>query len=67
MQMASVTMFLEAYDDARDYDVLNRIICAWRADEEKTRAECGLDSVTTDYPVSAGETFVEGEEQVLLC
>jgi len=25
-EMSSVTMFLEAYDDARDWDVLNRII-----------------------------------------
>ena len=43
-------MFLEAYDNAPDYDVLNRIICAWREDEEKTREECGLDSISTEYP-----------------
>lgn len=48
--MASVTFFLEAYDDAPDFDVLNRIICAWREEEEKTRRECGIDSITTEYP-----------------
>ena len=48
--MASVTMFLEAYDDAPDFDVLNRIICAWREEEEKTRSECGIDSITNSYP-----------------
>jgi Eukaryotic-type carbonic anhydrase len=48
--MGTVAIFLNAYDDARDYDVLNRLICAWREDEEKTREECGLPSVTTDYP-----------------
>jgi hypothetical protein len=48
--MASVTTFLEAYDDAPDYDFLNRIICAWREEEERVRAECGLPSVTAQYP-----------------
>jgi len=59
--MASVTMFLEAYDDAPDYDVLNRIICAWREDEEKTREECGLDSITTEYPGCV--RFQRGQQQ----
>jgi len=48
--MAAVTFFLEAMDNAPDFDVLNRIICAWREEEEKTRQECGIDSVTTEYP-----------------
>jgi Eukaryotic-type carbonic anhydrase len=47
--MGTVGVFMNAYDDARDYDMLNRLICAWREDEEKTRAECGLPSVATDY------------------
>lgn len=49
-QMGTVAVFMNAYDDADDYDVLNRLICAWREDEEKTRLECGLDSVATEYP-----------------
>lgn len=49
-EMAAVTIFLEAYDDGTDYDFLNKLICAWRDDEEKTRAECGLDSILTEYP-----------------
>ena len=48
--MGTVAVFLQVYDDADDYDVLNRLICAWRESEEKTRAECGLDSVLTEYP-----------------
>ena len=54
-------MFLEAYDDAPDYDVLNRIICAWREDEEKTREECDLDSITTEYPGCV--RFQRGQQQ----
>jgi Eukaryotic-type carbonic anhydrase len=48
--MGTVTIFLEAYENAPDYDVLNKLICGWREDEEKTRAECNLDSVLTEYP-----------------
>jgi hypothetical protein len=38
--MAAISVFLEAYDDSADWDVLNRVICQWRAAEERTRAEC---------------------------
>jgi Eukaryotic-type carbonic anhydrase len=48
--MGTVTIFLEAYEDAPDYDVLNRLICSWRDHEEQTRAECGMGSVLMDYP-----------------
>lgn len=48
--MASVTVFLEAYDDSPDYDVLNRIICQWRKAEDRTREQCGLPSVYSQYP-----------------
>jgi Eukaryotic-type carbonic anhydrase len=48
--MGTVSIFLEAYDDSPDYDVLNKLICAWRDDEEKTREECGIDSVLAEYP-----------------
>lgn len=49
-EMASVTVFLEAYENTPDYDVLNRIICEWREAEEKNRDQCGLPSVNVEYP-----------------
>lgn len=49
-EMAAVTVFLEAYDDSPDYDVLNRIICQWRKAEDRTRDQCGLPSVVSEYP-----------------
>jgi len=48
--MASVTIFLEAYDDVPDYDVLNRLICQWRKVEEENRQLCGLPSIVEEYP-----------------
>lgn len=47
--MGTVAIFLQAYDNAKDWDVLNRVICAWRDDEEKTRRECGMNSVSSAY------------------
>jgi hypothetical protein len=49
-QMASVTIFLEAYEHTEDWDVLNKLICQWRAAEDRTRAECGLPSIYNEYP-----------------
>lgn len=49
-EMAAVTVFLEAYENTPDYDVLNRIICEWRDAEEQNRDQCGLPSVTVEYP-----------------
>lgn len=48
--MAAVSVFLESYDDTPDYDVLNRVICQWRKDEDRTREQCNRDSVQTEYP-----------------
>jgi hypothetical protein len=48
--MASVTVFLEAYEHTADWDFLNKHICQWRAAEDRTRAECGLPSVDSEYP-----------------
>jgi Eukaryotic-type carbonic anhydrase len=56
LQMAAVTVFLEAYDNAADWPILNRIICAWREEEEKTRQECGLHSAATKYSGCSGYT-----------
>jgi Eukaryotic-type carbonic anhydrase len=48
--MGTVSVFLQSYDDSPDYDVLNRLICAWREAEETTREQCSLNSVETEYP-----------------
>ena len=50
LQIGTVLVFLQSYDDTPDYDVLNKLICAWREVEEATLAQCGLNSVTTEYP-----------------
>lgn len=49
-EMGTVSVFLEAYDDAKDYELLNEIICGWREEEERVRSECGLESASTFYP-----------------
>lgn len=49
-EMGTVAVFLQAYDDAADYAILNEIICGWREEEERVRRECGLPSVTEPYP-----------------
>jgi Eukaryotic-type carbonic anhydrase len=49
-EMATVSTFLKAYDGIPDWDVLNKIICQWRAAEELTRSQCGLPSVISKYP-----------------
>ena len=41
---------MEAYDNAPDYDMLNKVICQWRRVEDDTREQCGLPSVTSFYP-----------------
>lgn len=48
-EMGTVAVFLQAYDDAPDYAILNEVICAWREDEEMTRVDCGLPAVDTPY------------------
>jgi Eukaryotic-type carbonic anhydrase len=50
VQMAAVSIFLEAFDNADDYPVLNKLICQYRKVEEQTRRRCGLSSVLTSYP-----------------
>jgi hypothetical protein len=47
--MATVSIFLQDYGNSKDWNVLNKIICAWREAEEKNRAACGLPSVKTNY------------------
>ena len=47
--MGTVSVFLQAYDDVPDYDMLNRVICQWRETEQQTRSACGLPSVASSY------------------
>ena len=41
---------MEAYEDAPPYDYLDKLICQWRAHEERVRDACGLDPVRDNYP-----------------
>ena len=43
-------MFLQAYDNALDNPWFNRVICAWRREEELVRRQCSLPSVEAEYP-----------------
>jgi len=54
-EMAHVSIFLEAYDDAPPYPYLDRVICQWRRAEEKIREQCGLPSVQP-YPTCFNPT-----------
>lgn len=49
-ELATVSMFLQAYDDVPPYRDLDRVICQWRRKEYEVRTACGLDPVTTSYP-----------------
>jgi hypothetical protein len=49
-ELGTVSIFLEAYEDAAPYRYLDKVICLWRRKEHLTRQECGLDPVETDYP-----------------
>uniref|UniRef100_A0A7S2YLZ8 carbonic anhydrase n=1 Tax=Entomoneis paludosa TaxID=265537 RepID=A0A7S2YLZ8_9STRA len=49
-EMASVTIFLDAHNDTADYDYLNKLICQWREAEDTSRDQCGLPSVSVEFP-----------------
>jgi hypothetical protein len=49
-EMATVSVFMEAYDDAPPYPYLDKVICQWRRKEYNTRLQCGLDPVESTYP-----------------
>jgi hypothetical protein len=50
LQMGTVSVFMDAHEDAVPYEDLERLICQWRYKEERTRAACGLPPITTEYP-----------------
>lgn len=49
-ELGTVTMFLQAYDDAPPYRELDRVICEWRRYEAETRSQCGLSQLENSYP-----------------
>ena len=49
-EMATVSVFMEAYDNAPPYPYLDKVICQWRRKEYEVRQECGLDPVPSTYP-----------------
>jgi hypothetical protein len=49
-EMAAVSIFMNAYDDAPPYRYLDKIICQWREKEHKVRQQCGLDPIQSTYP-----------------
>ena len=48
--MATVSIFMQVYDNAPPYLFLDRLICQWRKAEEEVRETCGLPSVGDPYP-----------------
>lgn len=49
-EMGTVSMFLQAYDDAPPWRELDQVICLWRRNEYETRKACGLPQVNGSYP-----------------
>ncbi len=49
-EVATVSMFLEAYDDVPPYRYLDKVICLWRRYEHKTRVSCNLPPIAEPYP-----------------
>lgn len=49
-EMAVVSVFLEAYEDAPPYRYLDKLICRWRRHEFLVRDECGLAPIESNYP-----------------
>lgn len=41
-QIGYVSIFMQDYPDEKPWHYLDKLICQWRREEEKTRAECGL-------------------------
>jgi carbonic anhydrase len=49
-ELATVSMFMEVYDDAPPYRYLDKVLCQWRRHEHETRMACGLDPIEGSYP-----------------
>lgn len=49
-ELATVSVFMQAYEDAAPYRYLDKLICQWRRKEYETRLECGEEPIQTSYP-----------------
>lgn len=49
-EMGTVSVFMQAYEDAPPYRFLDKLICQWRRKEYEDRMACGLDPVEGSYP-----------------
>jgi len=49
-EMAAISVFMNAYDNAPPYRYLDKIICQWRVKEHNVRQQCGLDPIQSSYP-----------------
>eukprot|EP00537_Pseudo-nitzschia_pungens_P014485 CAMPEP_0172397898 /NCGR_PEP_ID=MMETSP1061-20121228/33405_1 /TAXON_ID=37318 /ORGANISM="Pseudo-nitzschia pungens, Strain cf. pungens" /LENGTH=576 /DNA_ID=CAMNT_0013130229 /DNA_START=72 /DNA_END=1802 /DNA_ORIENTATION=+ len=49
-EVATVSIFVEAFDDVPPYPFLDKIICRWRRKEYEVRKECGLQPIRSTYP-----------------
>jgi len=49
-EMGTVSVFMNAYEDAPVYRYLDKIICQWRRREYEIRRECGLEPIEGNYP-----------------
>jgi len=49
-EMATISIFMNAYDDAPPYRYLDKVICQWREKEFNTRKQCGLEPIQSSYP-----------------
>lgn len=49
-ELGTVSVFMNAYEDAAPYRFLDKVICQWRRKEFEVRTACGLDPVESTYP-----------------
>jgi len=49
-EVATVSIFAQAYEDAVPYAFLDKVICEWRRKEYEVRTECGLAPIQSTYP-----------------
>ncbi len=49
-EVATVSVFVQAYEDAAPYAFLDKMICQWRRKEYEVRTECGLEPIQSTYP-----------------
>jgi carbonic anhydrase len=49
-EVSTVAIFLQAYETAQPFRILDKLICLWRHYEQTTRSACNLSPVTDPYP-----------------